>query len=529
MALFQILLRLGMGAPCLKIAVTGATGHVGINLVERLVADGHEVRAFAAAGLESLQHLPVDLRVGDVRDEEALADFFAGVDLVFHLAAVISIDGDRGGMVTDVNVGGALAAANAALRAGVKRFVHFCSIHAFDMYRIEGVVDETSPRALGAQSAAYDRSKAQGEAAVREAIERGLDAVIIHPTGIIGPADPGPSKAGKGLLDAARGRLPFIVNGGFDWVDVRDVIAGALAAAERGTRGHSYILSGFHRSLEELVAHTARCAGVAGPMVTLPYGLVRSVAVLPTLIGRLRGREPLFTTESLATLAVGTRFSHERATRELGYRPRPSEETIADLVDWFDATGRISRAEVARPVADAETLQPAFVRQLLAHPVDSPAERRILARVLATVAASDGATHPSEEAMLAEFSADDAEELLEARDLTPEELEGVDADTRESILLAGMVLACVDEEYATFERDAIERLRRQLTIAPERSELLEGWAKAFVVDQRFDEFYADGIIDPEERKRIEQIAAGLMIAPAALAEIDARARQRWAM
>lgn len=510
----------------MKIAVTGATGHVGIGLVERLVADGHEVRALAAGGLDLLKDLPVELRAGDVRDEAALADFFSGVDLVFHLAAVISIDGDRDGKVHDVNVGGARAAANAALRADVKRLVHFCSIHAFDMYSSDGEMNESSERAVGAHNAAYDRSKALGEAEVRDAVARGLDAVIIHPTGIIGPPDIGPSKAGKGLLDAARGRLPFIVSGGFDWVDVRDVIGGAWAAAERGTRGHSYILSGSHRNLDELVRHTAKLAGVSGPMITIPNSLVRSIALLPTLIGRLRGREPLFTAESLATLAAAVRFSHDRAKEELGYRPRPVEETIADLVDWFVATQRITRQAQLSPGAVTDDLPSDFVRQLRAYPVDGPVERRILARVLTVLAASDGISHPSERAMLAEYSDLGDDDSPDSCDLTRAELTQLLPGTRESILLTGMVLACVDEDYATFERDAIERLRQQFSIPRDRSAILENRAKAFVIDQRFDEFYADGVIDAEEHKRIEQIATGLAISPAALHEIDSRARQR---
>ena len=120
----------------MKIAVTGATGHVGLNLVEQLVSDGHQVRAFASSGLELLDHQPVERIQGDVRDEASLLDCFRDVDRVFHLAAVNSIDGDRGGLVSDVNVRGARTSAQAALQAGVERFVHFSSIHAFDIHLV---------------------------------------------------------------------------------------------------------------------------------------------------------------------------------------------------------------------------------------------------------------------------------------------------------------------------------------------------------------------------------------------------------
>jgi dihydroflavonol-4-reductase len=513
----------------MKIAVTGATGHVGLNLVEELVAAGHDVRAFADAGLELLADRPVERIQGDVRDEGALAECFRDVDRVFHLAAVISIDGDRGGLVHDVNVRGAGTAANAALRAGVGRFIHFSSIHAFDIHGSEGVVDESSPRATGTHVAAYDHSKALGEAEVRAVIAQGLDGVILHPTGVIGAVDFAPSRAGRGLLDAARGRMPVIVDGGFDWVDVRDVVSGACAAAERGVRGRSYILAGGRRSMHDMVEQAARHAGAPAPLVTLPRWVLQSFASLPTLIGRLRGREPWFTAESLATLGTTGHFSNQLASDELGYDPRPPEEAIESLVEWFFASGELRSpddGQGSEAGAAKDSAPTAFERQLGTYPVDDPVVREVLARALVEIAAADDAVDESEQRLLQRFAEPSDAGCPQTGELPSGEWATLPQGTRESILLVATTMACVDEDYSLVERKAVDGLRQRLDVSPQRAAALDGWAREFVIDQRFDDFYADGVLDDAERRRIEQLGASLGVAFALIAKLDARAQKR---
>jgi dihydroflavonol-4-reductase len=434
--------------------------------------------------------------------------------------------GDHGGLVYEVNVEGARKAAHAALRAGVRRFVQFSSIHAFDMHAAGGLVDESCRRATAERCAAYDRSKALGEAAVRDAIGLGLDAVIVHPTGVLGPGDFIPSKAGKGLLDAARGRLPVIVDGGFDWVDVRDVVSGAREAASRGKSGQSYILSGSYQTVDQLTRYAARAAGAPAPLVSLPRWLAHSFAPLPTLVGRLRGREPMFTAESLETLGTAARFSHRRATEELDYRPRHIEETISDLVGWFLDTGRLKR--IAEPVSlpSPGSFPTAFACHLRAHPIDGPRERETLGLLLTELARADGELDGNERMFLTQFAEVGPEELPSRSDISTATLGELMPGVRESFLLVAVALACVDDDYSAVEDRAIEHLRSQLAIPPARSDELQRWAMEFVLDQRFDEFYADGIIDSTEVERIRQMAEGFDISSATLEEIDQRARRR---
>jgi nucleoside-diphosphate-sugar epimerase/uncharacterized tellurite resistance protein B-like protein len=509
----------------MRIAITGAGGHVGFNLVRRLLDQRHELRAFDLGGMERLPEA-VERWPGDVCNEAELARCFAGCELVFHLAGVISIDGDRGGLVQQVNVGGARAAANAALASRVRRFVHFSSIQAFDSRAVEGVLDEESPRSVGAHCPAYDRSKHLGEWEVRGAVERGLDAVIVHPTGVIGAEDHGPSRAGQGLLDAARGRMPIVVEGGFDWVDVADVAQGAWLAATLGGRGRSYILSGHYCTMTDLLTLAARCAGASAPLVALPRWLLRPLARLPMLVGRMRGKEPLFTTESLDTLGTSVRFSHRRAQEELGYQPRPTEKTVNDLVEFFVDAGKLPRAAGARRRSADPQLHSEFVRQLLAAPLDGAREREILGALLAEVAAADETIAPAERELVSQFAALGPDELLARPAVTREDLEALAPEARQSLLMVALALVWVDEQFSHPEREAIERVRRELGVAADRAAELERWAREFVVDQALDAIYTDGVMDPDERRHIEALATRLAVAPEVLARLDARARRR---
>lgn len=327
------------------VAVTGASGLVGCNLLRTLVDAGFPVRAVVPGPASCLAGLPVEVAYADVRHPETLRAAFRGVDTVFHLAGRISIDDDRDGQVRAVNVWGARNAARAALAMGVRRFVHMSSVHAFDLARRDGSIDEDAPRA-GAGHAAYDRSKAEGEEAVRAVIAEGLDAVIVNPVGILGPWDHAPSRIGRSLLDMARGRVPVVPAGGFHFVDARDVARSTLAAAAHGRRGANYILPGTWVSAVDFARLVKRCAGGRVP-VALPPRVFDPVARVATLGARVLGREPLLTREMVQTLQANPRISGARAAAELGHAPRPLEESFRDAFAWFRAQGILAGAVAA--------------------------------------------------------------------------------------------------------------------------------------------------------------------------------------
>jgi dihydroflavonol-4-reductase len=326
----------------MTIVVTGAAGHVGTNLCLALLADGHEVRAVdLREPVRAVRHGARWVRA-DIRDAAAIGPALEGCEIVYHLAAVISIAGGLRGRVHSVNVDGVRILAQAALERGVPRFVHCSSVHAFDLAAVAGrTVDETAPRAHRPQLPAYDRSKAAGEVELRRVVDRGLDAVVVNPSGIIGPCDDAPSRMGAVLLALWRRRLPALVPGGFDWVDVRDVVRALRAAAARGRTGESYLVPGHRVSIAELARLAAAVRGTPVMRRTAPSGLARAVAPLAEPLVRWTGWSLLPTREALHALETFPAIDGSKARRELGHEPRPVQQTLTDLHTYFVETGRL--------------------------------------------------------------------------------------------------------------------------------------------------------------------------------------------
>ncbi len=319
--------------------VTGASGHLGANLVRALLARGRRVRCLLRRDTRAVEGLAVERAAGDVRDPASLERAFAGASTVFHLAAVVSISGGRGGLVEETNVAGARNVARAARACGVRRLVHCSSVHAFDQEDRGRPIDEGSPRP-GPGHPAYDRSKAAGEAAVLEEAGAGLAVVVVNPTGVIGPFDFKPSRMGRVLLALERRRLPGLVEGGFFWVDARDVAQALVAAESRGRGGEGYLVGAEWRSVRGVAELAAAVTGVPPPRLVWPQPLARLAAPLVEAAALL-GAEPLYTRESLRALRANPRVDVSKARRELGFAPRPLAETVRDTYAWFAAAGAL--------------------------------------------------------------------------------------------------------------------------------------------------------------------------------------------
>ena len=324
--------------------VTGAGGHLGSVLVRLLLQRGETVRALIRREMSGLEGLDVERVRGDVHDPSSLRAAFDGATSLFHCAGVISMAGDPDGSVHRTNVDGVANVMTAARQAGVERVVHFSSVHAYDMTWDGGVIDEGAPRP-GRDAPAYDYSKWRGEERVQDAVAAGLHAVIVNPTGVIGPGDYKESRLGRALRQMRAGTLPALVQGGFDFVDVRDVCLGAIAARDRGRPGENYILSGRWASVQELARQVHEVTGTPPPRLTAPGWLAAIGAPFVSLAARVLGHEPLYTTESLLALGHNPRVSCAKAEEELGYTRRALPETLADFFRWLDAGGEAWVAE----------------------------------------------------------------------------------------------------------------------------------------------------------------------------------------
>jgi len=326
----------------MTVVITGATGHIGANLVRALIDRGRPTRCLVHVSTGALEGLDTELVRGDIGDIESLCHAFRGADVVYHLAASISLAMDDWPRLEAVNVQGTRNVLDACRRTGVRRLVHFSSVHALEQEPFSTPVDENRPLVDSERCPPYDRSKAAAEREVRRAIGQGLDAVIINPTGVIGPQDYQPSYLGEALLSMAQNRLPALVTGGFDWVDVRDVVDGALRAEAVAPAGATYLLSGHWVSMCAMAAMVAEITGGRNSRFVCPLWLARLGAPLVQGVSRLSGKRPLYTSVSLKALRSNRHVSHEKAARELGYQPRPFRETLVDTLRWFEADGRLS-------------------------------------------------------------------------------------------------------------------------------------------------------------------------------------------
>lgn len=329
----------------MTVVVTGAAGHVGANLVRALLAQGRPTRALVHVDRQAVEALDIEVVKGDIRDLESLTTAFDGAEVVYHLAAHISILKDDWPLLESVNVIGTRNVVEACLRCGVRRLVYFSSIHTLVQSPTGTLVDESKPlvEVESRQYPPYDRSKAAAEKEVRKGIEKGLNAIIISPTAIIGPYDYKPSHFGEALLRLANGKLPALVSGGFDWVDVRDVVQGAMRAEERAPTGAKYILSGHWVSLREVAMLVEQITGVPAPKFVCPLWLASIGAPIISAFDRLACRRPLYTSVSLQALRGNRNIHHQKATLELGYHPRPFQETLIDTLRWFEEAGRLTR------------------------------------------------------------------------------------------------------------------------------------------------------------------------------------------
>ena len=319
----------------MKIAVTGASGHVGNMICRKLIEKGHEVRALVHTNEDDLKSIGAEIFYGNILDKLAVGKFVKDIEFVFHLAAIISIDSADRDLVYKTNVNGVYNIIEACKANHIKRLIHFSTIHTIKVEDINAILDESNP-IIEHSKFAYETSKAEGQKLVIQASKEGLNAVIINPTAIIGPYDFKPSYLGQALIKIYKNQLPMLVEGGYDFVDVRDVADGAILAMEKGRAGEQYILGGEWLSLKDMSRLISSISGSKTPTTVVSPLIARIGLPFIHFWSKLTSQHPLYTGESLDILRDSSRnISHKKATDELGYNPRPLKETLEDTFDWF--------------------------------------------------------------------------------------------------------------------------------------------------------------------------------------------------
>lgn len=324
-----------------KYLVTGACGHLGLNLISELVKRNKEIRVFVLPNDKNIKYLPENIEIcyGDVTDKESLLPFFRKEEgyeyIVIHCAAIVSIASKYSELVHNVNVNGVKNIADLCLQNKVKKLIYVSSVHAIKEEANKGLIRETKDFNPDYVEGLYAKTKAEASAYVLELCNKGLNAIIVHPSGIFGPNDHGPGHLTELIIDYAKKRLTAAVSGGYDFVDVRDVVDGIMLAIEKGKIGECYLLTNKYYSVEEILSFASESIKYKKIKTYLPLWFAKLTAPLAELYYKILKQPPLYTSYSLYTLESNSNFSHEKATKELGYNPRDIKVTIDDTVKYL--------------------------------------------------------------------------------------------------------------------------------------------------------------------------------------------------
>lgn len=309
--------------------ITGANGHLGSTIIRYLSREGCLVRGLLLPSENHEDSGNVKYYEGDITDLESMDAIFSGTEgyevIVIHTAGLVSIEDKITLDLYDVNVNGTKNVISMCRKYRAKRMLYVSSVHA---------IAEGDGFSIDSVKGGYATTKAVASQAVLDAVSKGLDAVIVLPSGIIGPFDNGRNHLVQLVKRFMEKKLPVITTGGYDMVDVRDVAKGCIAAADRGRNGESYILSNQYITIPDLIELSGELAGTRVPC-SIPLSYIKAFAPLFEWIGRITHTRPLFTRYSLSVLEEDIRFSHEKATRELGYCPMDIKDSLRDTIDYL--------------------------------------------------------------------------------------------------------------------------------------------------------------------------------------------------
>jgi len=324
--------------------VTGAAGHLGSYIVKELLQQGKRVHAFLLPGEKCPQYITKNKHLlsehfGNICDFYSIVNVLndcKSKDLtIIHSAGIISILNKKDRHLYDVNVKGTENIIKICEMYSVKRLVYISSVHAIPSLPQGQIINEVQSFDPDAVFGYYDKTKAIATQLVLNAVSNGLNAVIVHPSGIIGPHGLPTGNMSQLISLYVMGKLPAAIEGGYDFVDVRDVAAGVIAAAAKGKCGECYILSNRFVGMKEFFDILFHAGAKRKQKIYLPFFVVKAIAPLAEIYYYLSHKIPLFTRYSLSVLQGNGMYSHEKASRELKYTTRPIKETLIDTVKWI--------------------------------------------------------------------------------------------------------------------------------------------------------------------------------------------------
>lgn len=322
------------------VLVTGASGFTGINLVPALLRQGVQVRVLArsVASREILGEMDCQCVAGDIRDRDALRHAMRGCDRVYHLAGLVPYWRSTEEEVYSVNAEGTRMVMQASLEAGVERVVHTSSTAAIGIPESGAIATEETLFDERSRRSWYSDSKRLAEEHVREAISKGLDAVIVNPGQVIGPGDRG-MYMGNIVRFLKKGFVRAVTAGGMCMVDVDAVVAGLLAAAEKGRTGERYILGGENLSYMEIAGTVAEAVGRPPPRHVIPGWLLPPAALVVDALNAINRQSTTISGEHVRWGSDTLYYDSGKAIAELDYSIRPFREALFRAFDWYLENG----------------------------------------------------------------------------------------------------------------------------------------------------------------------------------------------
>lgn len=319
--------------------ITGATGFLGRMVAKQLAGQQKKAVGLRLPGDKAHLLPDVEYEIGDITKPYTLQSFFQWADgkeaVVIHCAGLVTVATEND-QVWKVNVDGTRNIVDLCEKHKIAKFLYVSSVHAIQEIEAGQMIKEETLFSASKVKGIYGKSKAEATAYVLKAAERGLSAMVVHPSGMIGPEDFSGGYMTEMVKAYLKGYFPCAIEGGYDFVDVRDVADGILKCIENGKAGETYILSNEYITVRRLFEVLGKVAGKKTPHRTVPLKAVRLIAPLCEKIEKASGRPLLVTPYSLYTLGSNGYFSHEKAEKELGYTVRPIEETLADMVMWME-------------------------------------------------------------------------------------------------------------------------------------------------------------------------------------------------
>ena len=322
-----------------SVIVTGATGHIGNNLVRLLVKGGFRTGALVRNSYsnDALYQLPVSIHLCDLSNQELLANIFDKYDVVCHLAGYISVMPRQRELLNFVNVEGNRNVLEATMVTD-KRLIYMSSSHAIPIDQCRKAINEDVPITAQAIKEDYGKSKAIATELVQDAINAHLiQATILHPTGVIGPHDFKVSNIGQVIKAYKRKGTYFYIDGTYDFVDVRDVSLATLAVIMNKPPKSRYILSGHQVSVFQLLEYLSILSGRNTPSIKIPVRIAKIAASVAGYVAHFTGTSKNFTQESIGILASGITFDSSMAREDLGHIPRDWKISVRDHYRWLES------------------------------------------------------------------------------------------------------------------------------------------------------------------------------------------------